>query len=76
MAEQVKLWAPGRPNHAPSPGLMEWPLILMDPDDYGRRRFAVMFCVLSVIPRTAIFLAASTARENAADSREQGGNAY
>ena len=55
---------------------MEWPLILMDPDNYGRRRFAVMFCVLSVIPRTAIFLAASTARENAADSREQGGNAY
>jgi hypothetical protein len=55
---------------------MEWPLILMDSDDYGRRRFAVMFSVLSVFPTTAIFLAASTARKDAADSREQGGNAY
>jgi hypothetical protein len=56
-------------------GLMGLPLIRMDPDDYCRPRFAVMFFVLSIFPMTAIFSAAPPPRENAADSREQGNNA-
>lgn len=54
---------------------MGLPLIRMDPDDYCRPRFAVMFFVLSIFPMTAIFSAAPPPRENAADSREQGNNA-
>jgi len=48
----------------------------MDPDNYCRPRFAMMFCVLAIFPMTAIIPAASMARENAAGSREQGDNAY
>jgi biopolymer transport protein ExbD len=48
----------------------------MDPDNYCRRRFAVMFCVLSIFLVTVTFATASTARENAAGSREQSDNAY
>ena len=47
----------------------------MDPYNYCRPRFAVMFFVLSIIPITAIIPAAPTPRENAADSREQDDNA-
>jgi len=46
------------------------PLIGMDPDHHFRFRFAVMFFVLSIFRMTPIFPAASTARENAAGSRE------
>jgi hypothetical protein len=46
----------------------------MDPDDYRRCRFAVMFCVLAIFLMATF--SAATARKNAADSREQGGNAY
>lgn len=48
----------------------------MDPDNYCRPRFAVMFYVLSIFSVIVTFPAAPTARENAADSHEQGGNAY
>jgi hypothetical protein len=48
----------------------------MDPDDYCRSRFAVMFRVLSIFFVTAPFPAASMAGENAAGSCEQGGNTY
>jgi hypothetical protein len=48
----------------------------MDPNDYCRPRFAVMFRVLLIFFVTATFPAASMARENAAGSCEQGGNAY
>jgi hypothetical protein len=47
----------------------------MDPDNYCRPRFAVMFFVLSIFPITATFPAASMARKNTAGSREQGDNA-
>jgi hypothetical protein len=47
----------------------------MDPYNYCRPRFAVMFFVLSIFPMTAIIPAAPTPRENAADSREQDDNA-
>ena len=52
------------------------PLIRMDPDDHFGFMIDVMFCMLPVFPMTATFPAASTARENAAGSREQGDNAY
>jgi hypothetical protein len=48
----------------------------MDPDNYCRPRFAVMFFVVSIFRMTAIFPAAPTAREDAADSHEQGYKAY
>lgn len=47
----------------------------MDPDDYCRPRFAVMFFVLSISRMAAIVPAAPTARKYAADSREQDDNA-
>jgi hypothetical protein len=48
----------------------------MNSDNYCRRRFAVLFCVLSIFLVTVTFATASTARENAAGSRDQGDNAY
>ena len=51
------------------------PLIRVDPDNYRRPRFAVMFFLLSIFRMTAIVPAAPTARKYAADSREQGDNA-
>jgi hypothetical protein len=47
----------------------------MDPDNYCRPRFAVIFSVLSIFPITTIVPAASMARKNTAGSREQGDNA-
>ena len=51
---------------APTPKMeaMELPLIRMDPDDHFRFMIAVMFSVLPM------------ARKDAADSGQQGGNAY
>lgn len=51
------------------------PLIRMDPDDHFRFTISMMFFVLSVFPVIVAFPAATTARENAADRREQGDNA-
>jgi hypothetical protein len=62
------------------------PLIRMDPYDYCRcrnpdddyrfrRRHDVVFRMPSIFLMTAILSTASMARENAAGSREQGGNA-
>ena len=51
-----------------------WQLIRMDPDDYCRSRFAVMFCVLSKFLMAT--LSAAMARKDAAGGREQCGNAY
>jgi hypothetical protein len=55
---------------------MELPLIRMDPDDHFRFMIAVMFCVLPIFPMTAMFSALPMPREDAADSGEQGGDAY
>ena len=55
---------------------MELPLIRMDPYDHFRFMIAVMFCVLPIFPLTAMFSALTMARKDAADSAEQGGNAY
>jgi hypothetical protein len=55
---------------------MGLPLIRMDPNNYCRPRFAVMFYVLAIFSVIVTFSAAPPARKNAADSREQGDNAY
>jgi hypothetical protein len=55
---------------------MGLPLIRMDPDNDCRPRFAVMFHMLSIFPVVVIFPAAPPARKDAADSHEQGDNAY
>ena len=63
---------------APTPKMeaMELPLIRMDPYDHFRFMIAVKFCVLPIFPLTAMFSPLTMARKDAADSGEQGGNAY
>ena len=61
---------------------MGWPLIRMDMEVHCRVRIASIIRALSslpmtaLVPVTALFLAASMARKNAADRCEQGGKAY
>jgi hypothetical protein len=54
--------------------LLELPLIRMNPDDYFRTMFAVLFTVFAIFATVATFPAAPMAWKNAAGGREQGDN--